>query len=119
MNVDHRQVALAWSRRKTLEDEFAGAGNIEQGQILRGRTDEDQVVVLGVIKRKESTALDSQRAVEKRKDAVELVDCKHLAHARVVVEDKCAAIGRGIEIAHPRLRPSHEPAVTEDDPWLL
>ena len=94
MNVDHRQVALARSGHKTLKDEFAGPGDIQQSQVLGRRSDEDQIVILGVIEREEGAALDPKGTIEQIEDAVELMDSQHFSDASVMVEDECAAYRR-------------------------
>ena len=53
------------------KNELLSAGNLEQGEILRGRTDENQIVVLGVVERKQGAALHSDLAVEESEDAVQ------------------------------------------------
>src|SRR6266567_2987944 len=119
MNVEHGQVAFSRAGIEALENEFLGAGNIEQGQILRRRADENQVIVLGIIESEQGSALDADRAVEQSKKTVKLMDGEHLSHAGVMIKNKGAGVGCGIEVAHPSLGPSDKAAVAEDDPGLL
>lgn len=49
MRIYNRQVALARTRRNTFEYEFSRARSFQRREIFRGRADEDQVVIFGVV----------------------------------------------------------------------
>ena len=102
-----------------LKDEFPRSRNIQQRQIFRGRTDENQIVVLGVVQREQCSALHSQLPIEENEDAVKLMDRQHFSHARVMIEDQGSRVGRRVEVAHAGLRPSHKAAIAEDYPGRL
>ena len=50
---------------------------------------------------------------------VELVDGEDFSHAGVVIEDKAALVGVGVEVTHAGLGPPHEATIAEDHPRLL
>ena len=119
MNVDDREISLARAGVEALEDEIPRSGDVEQGEILGRRTDEDQIIVLGVVQGEKRAALDPQGTVEHFEDMVELVDGEDFSHAGVVIEDEGALVGAGVEVTHAGLRAAHEAAVAEDHPGLL
>jgi hypothetical protein len=85
--VDNGMVALAGAGSKLLENEFLSAGNLQKRKILHGRTNENQIVILGVVQRKETSSFDADAAAEQAEDAIELMDCQDFANAGVVVEN--------------------------------
>src|ERR1700722_238830 len=119
MNVEYGKISFARSSVEAAENEFLSSGNIPQSEILRGRADENQVVVLGVVERKQGSALHAQRAIKQFEDVVELMDGEHFAYAGVMIKNKSARVGCGIEVAHASFRPADKTAVAEDHPRLL
>ncbi len=116
MNIDDFGVAAANADGDLAKDEFLGAGNVEQGEIFGRRADEDEVVVLGVVERKQAAAFYANFLVEKIEDAIEFVDGEDFADAGVVIEDRLALIAGGVEVAHANVGASGEWGVAEDDP---
>src|SRR5215467_301465 len=119
MGVANGEITLARTGIETLKYELAGSWNIEQGEVFRGRSDEDQVIILGIVEREKSPPLHAQRTIQQVEDAVELVNGQNLPNSGVVVEDKSAGVGGGVEVAHAGFRATHETAVAEDHPGLL
>src|ERR1035441_9126790 len=99
MHVDYGEIALTRTGIEPPEDEFPGSRNIEQGEILGGRSNEDQIIILGVVEREQRAALDANGAIEQVENAIQLVDGQHFPHASVVIENEGARIGRRIEVA--------------------
>ena len=90
MNVEDGEVSLARAGIETLKHKFLSAGDVEQGEVFRGRSDENQIVILGVVEREQGAALHANGTIEKVENMVQLVDGQHLSHAGVVVKNKCA-----------------------------
>ncbi len=93
MHILYGQISLARSGIQPLENKLARSGQIDQAEILRRRTHENQIIVLGVVQRKQRTTLDSKRTVEQVEDMVQLVDRENFSYTRVVIKDECAGIG--------------------------
>ena len=74
MNIDDFCVSAAVTGGNLLEDKFVSARNIKERQILRGRADKNEVIVLGIIQGKKASAFDAYLLVKRRKDLVEFVD---------------------------------------------
>jgi len=119
MPVDDGQLAFVRGGGNPLKSEFLSGGEIEQGEILSGRADEDQVVVLGIVEREQPSAFDMKGAPHQAEGAVQSVHREHLAHAGVVIEDHIPRVAGGIEIAHPRFRAADEDRVAEDHPGIF
>src|SRR5215475_13808125 len=100
MGVADGEITLARTGIETLKYELASSWNIQQGEVFRGRPDEDQVIILGIVEREQSSPLHAQRTIQQVEDVVELVNGQNLPHAGVVVEHKCAGVGGGFEVAH-------------------
>src|ERR1035437_8723887 len=114
MNVQYGKISFSRPGVQAPENKFLGSRNIEQGEIFRWRTNENQVVVLGIVQREQGSALDPDRTIEERENMVQFVNGQHLSHAGVVVEDESAPVGGWIEVAHPSFGPSNKAAVAED-----
>src|SRR5437868_14729946 len=93
-----------------------GAGDIKQRQVFRGRTHKDQIVVLGIVQRKQTASLYANLAVQLTKNVVQSIDRQHLAHPGVMVVDGLSRIRRGIEVAQSSLCTPDESAVAESHP---
>src|SRR5579864_7348946 len=119
MQVDDRQVPFSRPRIDSQEHERLSSGNVEQGKILRGRANENQVVILGIVERKKCAALHPDGTIQQRENMVKLVNGQHLSHAGVVIHDERSAVGGWIEVAHSSLRSADKAAVAEDNPGLL
>src|ERR1700730_17554042 len=57
MEVGNRQISLTPARGKSLKDHFASAWNFSQRQIFRRRAHKDEIVVLRIIQREQTTSL--------------------------------------------------------------
>ena len=104
MNIRYRQIAFARTGSHPLEHEFVTAGNFQEGQILRRRAHENQIVILRIVQREEATALNAKIAVQRAEHLIEVMHREHFADARVVIPDGVGGIARGIVITNPRLR---------------
>ena len=94
MSVEYREISLARAGVESLEDELAASRNVGQREVLRGRSDKDQVVVLRIIQREKSSALHPKLAIEHEEDVIELMDRQNFSDARVVIENETALVGR-------------------------
>ncbi len=119
MDVRDRQVALARAGVEAAKHKILRAGNFAQGQVLRRRADKDHVVVLHIVERKQTAALDPNLPVQQTKSAVESMHRQHFSHSGVVVQNGIARVAGGIEVAHAGFRPPHERAVAENHPGLF
>lgn len=119
VEVANAEIAFAGAVGDTLKDELAGAWNFEKGQIFGGRTDEDQVAVLGVVERKEAAALDAKGVMQGTEELVQGVDGEDFADASVVIPDGVWAVLRWVEVTHAGFRAAEEGGVAEDDPGLV
>src|ERR1700724_3212901 len=59
MKINNFHGAGAWSRGELLKDEFLGVGEFQKREVLRRRTNEDEIVVLGIVEGKQASALDA------------------------------------------------------------
>src|SRR5690349_3160636 len=100
MNVGDREVSLARTARNALKRELTSAGQLRKLQVLRRGTDEDQVVIVGIIEGEEAASFDAQVMVQVTEDLIEFVDRQYFAHPSVVVPNLRFGIARGIEVAH-------------------
>ena len=94
MNIQYGKISFARAGVKSPENKFLRSRNIEQREIFRGRADENQVVVLGVVQREQGSALNPDRTIEERENMVEFMNGQHLSHAGVVVENESALSDR-------------------------
>src|SRR5207302_9484847 len=112
-------VPLRNSSSHPLEHKVLRTRNFTQRQVLRWRTNEDQVIVLGVDQRKKTAALNTQILVEQIEDFIKSMHRQNFSHARVVIEDVRSGVLRGVVITHSTVRTPHESRIAEDDPGLL
>ena len=107
------------TRSQPLEHEFLAPGNVQQGEILRRRTHENQIVVLNVVEREQAPALHANAPVKQSKHLIEGMNGQYFAHAGIVIKDQIPLIPGRIVVAHSRLWPTNESRVTENDPGLF
>ena len=117
--VDNGMVAFTRTGGDLLENEFLSAWNFQQRKIFNWRADENQIVVFGVVQRKEASSLEPDAAVKKAENAIEFVNGQNLADAGIVVENIGVAIMRRIAVTHARLGPADKSGVAENDPRLF
>src|SRR5260370_18122087 len=87
--------------------------------MLEGRTDEDQVIAVGLVQRKEAAALYANLPMQQSENTIECVDGQDFTHASVVVQNKATLIFGGVVIPHASLGTPHKRRVAEDDPGLF
>src|SRR5436309_12781879 len=87
--------------------------------MFRRRANEDEIVVLGVIERKQATALDANLLMKFCENSIESVHRQHFADSGVMIRDHGPGIPGTIVVAHANVRPADEGGVAEDDPRLL
>jgi hypothetical protein len=116
MEIDDFGVAAAITVADLAEDEFLGAGDVEEGEIFRGRADEDEVIVFGVVEGEEAATFYAEFLVKEVEDTVEFVDGEDFADAGVVIEDELAFVSGGVVVAHADVGAAGEGGVAEDDP---
>src|SRR5215469_14497316 len=119
MHVEDAQVSLTGTRFYSFEDELARPWQLQQGEIFRRRPHKNEIVILGVVKRKQAAPLHSNFAMHRAKYPVKFMNGQHLAHSCVVVKNLVARIPDGIEIAHTSLGSADERTVAENHPRLL
>src|SRR6266566_1961229 len=119
MKIDDLHGARAGPGSDLLEGEFLSGGQLQEGQIFRRRANEDEVVVLGVIQRKQATALDTNLLMKFAENAIESVNGQDFADSGVVIQDHRAGILGAIVVAHANVGPADEGGVAEDHPRFL
>src|SRR5262249_1399350 len=102
-----------------LEDKLLGVRYLQQRQVFRWRTDEYQVIVLGVVQREETAAFDPKALVQLTEDIVERMHSQNLAHSGVMVQDHCVQVPGAIVVTHTSVRAPDKGSIAEDDPGLL
>src|SRR5216683_1827161 len=70
-----------------LEDEALSVGNLEENQVFYRRTDENEIVIFGIVQREQATAFDANTLVKLRKDVVQSMDGENFADSGVVIQD--------------------------------
>src|ERR1700682_2798029 len=108
MKIDDLHGAGARSRGELFEDEFLGVGEFQEREVLRRRTDEDEIVVFGIIEGKQASALDTNWLMKTGQDVIQGMHREHFADSRVVIQDYSAGIPGPIVIAHTGIGPAHE-----------
>src|SRR6266849_572428 len=92
MHVDELRIAFARTGRYAVKDKLLRSRYFQKGQIFQRRSDEDQIVVLGIIEREQAAALHAYLPMENCKQMIEFMHRQDFAHPGVVVEDG-AAVG--------------------------
>src|SRR5260370_2060253 len=88
VDIHNRLFAFARTRIHAAENELLRSGNFQQGEILEGRTDEDQVIVLGVVHRKEAPALYQNLPMQQSQNTIHLLHAHASTHATVHLPTK-------------------------------
>ena len=94
------------------------ARNIAQRKILRRRAYEDEIVVLRIVKRKQTPALYANSFAQLIEYAIQIVHGNHFPYAGVMVQDRLPRIMRRIEISQSGFRSANKCAIAEYDPWF-
>src|SRR4029077_3299846 len=81
--VDDFHLSRARTLQYAAEEELFRAGNFQKREFSAGRADEDQIVVFGVVERKEAATFYAQRLVQGCKNKVEVVYGQNFAHTGV------------------------------------
>src|SRR5260370_18545092 len=103
----------------SLKDETLSVRNLEEGQILNRRTDENEIVILGIVQREKAPAFNANALVKLRKDVVQSMDGEHFADPCVVIQYACPCVLTGVIIAHSCIRTPDESRIAKDDPRFL
>src|SRR5260370_14972707 len=119
MKIDDLHSARAGPGNDLFEGEFLSGRQLQEGQIFRRRANEDEVVVLGVIQRKQATALDTNLLMKFAENAIESVNGQDFADPGVVIQDHRAGIPGSIVVAHANVGPADKGGVAEDHPRVL
>src|SRR6266478_3426971 len=119
MNTDDRQIALARPGTNPLKDKLLGARNLEQGEVFRRRTNENQVIVFRVVEGEQAPALHTKAPVKGCKSVIETVHGQDFTDTGVVVPKHIPRIPGRIVVAHAGLRAAHEGCIAEDGPRLF
>ena len=93
-------------------------GEFQEGEVLRRRTNEDEIVVFGIVEGKQASAFDTNWLMKTGQDVIQGMNCEHFADSGVVIQDYSAGIPGPIVIAHTDIGPAHKCCIAEDDPGL-
>jgi len=119
MNIDNSLITFAGAGLDPVKHKFLGAGDFKERKILRGRADEDEVVIFGVIEGEKAAAFDTNSAMKEVEDVVEFVDTEDLSDAGVMIENGGIAVALSIAVPHASFRAAHEGSVAENDPGFI
>src|SRR5260370_12147890 len=119
MNIDDLHGAGARPGSNLLEGEFLRVRQLQKSKVYRRRANEDEIVVVGVVKGKQAAALDANLLVKSSEDTIECMHRQHFANSGVMIRNHGAGILGTIVIAHANVRPADKGCVTEDDPRFL
>ena len=119
IQIDDLNLPGARPRSDLLKDKSPGARNFQEREIFRRRSDENQIVVLRVVERKKTSALDADLLLKFPKYAVQSMHGQHFPDPGIVIQGVHLAVASGIVIAHPAVRAAHKGRVAENDPRLL
>src|SRR6266436_7250069 len=75
------------ARWDSLEDEALSVWNLEENQVFYRRTDENEIVIFGIVQREQATAFDANTLAKLRKDVVQSMDGENFADSGVVIQD--------------------------------
>src|ERR1051325_8065968 len=100
MRVDDFHSAHAATRSDLFEDEFLGIWQLQKGQVFRRRANENEIVVLGIVQGKQTTALDANLLMKFSENSIESVNGQHFADSRVMIKDRRAGVLGAIVIAN-------------------
>src|SRR5947209_18392094 len=92
MRVDDFHRAHAATRSDLFEDEFLRIWQLQEGQVFRRRPNENEVVVLGIVQGKQTTALDANLLMKLSENTIESVNGQHFTDPRVMIQDRRAGI---------------------------
>src|ERR1051325_2679351 len=119
MRVDDFHSAHAATRSDLFEDEFLSIWQLQKGQVFRRRANENEIVVLGIVQGKQTTALDANLLMKFSENTIESVNGQHFADSRVMIKDRRAGVLGAIVIAHADVWSAYKSGVAEDNPRLL
>src|SRR5258705_9457053 len=119
MKIDNFHSARARPRSDPFECECLGVWQLQERQIFRRETNEDEIVVFCVIQKKQDTALEANLLMKFSENIIEGVLRQHFSDSGVVIQDRCAGIPGTVVVSHANERQAYEGRVAEDDPGLL
>src|SRR5947209_3318548 len=117
--IDDNEIASSHRGIEPAEHEVLRAWDIQERKIFRRRTDKNQILVLGIVERKQAASFHPQGMFQNRKYLVQFVNTENLAYTGVVVENRPLGIGSSIVVFHARLRAAHELGIAENHPGLV
>src|SRR5690349_25150111 len=101
MRIDNLHSAHAGPGSDLLKNKLLSVRQLQKRQVLRGRTYEDEIVVLGVVQGKQAAQLDANLLAMLLENIVESVKGQNFAHSRVVVRNHCSVIPGESVLASP------------------
>ncbi len=89
MHVNYFHGSRGDARSDFLEHEILRAREFQEREVFGRRTDENEIVVFGIVQGEQASSLDANLLAQLPKDLIQSVHGDHFSDSRVVVEDSC------------------------------